>query len=376
MKDMSMNKKRILIVNDVVFAGGVETLMYDLTNAWHDKYNITILSNFKEKSFFNKYPTNVEYHYRFINIFTRFETLNNFIEKLFFIPDLIKRKKFDKYDCAIAIKDNKVISYVSKLKCKKKFGWFHTDINTNKLSQHILQKKYITTDMLLKFDKIFCVSEQCKKSVIDNYGDTKNLIVQYNPVDVKRIISLSKEPINLPKTNKIRFVTVGALIKAKGMDLLIDAVNKLNEEGYELELYIVGLNTDQDGLQTYLKNIDCKCIHVTGNVDNPYPYIKSADWYISASRSEGYSFSIQEAAVLNVPLMLTDVSGTRELLGSNGEYGIIMKITAESIHSDMKDVLVNLDKQKYYRNKIIQRKQIITYEKQIKIIEEIINDKK
>ena len=34
----------ILITNDLVFGGGVEKLMYDLVMAWHEKYDITVMS--------------------------------------------------------------------------------------------------------------------------------------------------------------------------------------------------------------------------------------------------------------------------------------------------------------------------------------------
>ena len=101
-------KKRILIVNDLLIGGGVEKLMYDLTWAMHDKYDITIMTDEKSDSFNDLYPDNVSYiwqrDYKIPkNGFLKFiyqKTIKKVKRKLL-------KKKLDnaKYDIAIAIKE-------------------------------------------------------------------------------------------------------------------------------------------------------------------------------------------------------------------------------------------------------------------------------
>ena len=44
--------KKVLIVNDLIKGGGVEKLLYDFVYRWHDKYDITVMSLYKEWDFY------------------------------------------------------------------------------------------------------------------------------------------------------------------------------------------------------------------------------------------------------------------------------------------------------------------------------------
>ena len=53
-------KKKILITNDLVLGGGVEKLMYDLVMAWHEKYDITVMSYKYDDRFYDVYPSDFD----------------------------------------------------------------------------------------------------------------------------------------------------------------------------------------------------------------------------------------------------------------------------------------------------------------------------
>ena len=95
-----------------------------------------------------------------------------------------------------------------------------------------------------------------------------------------------------------------------------------------------------------------------------------ADWFISSSLFEGYSLVSQEAAILDVPMLLTDVSGVRELLEDNS-YGIVMENSVRGIYEEMKRVIDNPKLHEYYKQRIMERKRIITYEKRLEEIEKM-----
>jgi glycosyltransferase involved in cell wall biosynthesis len=119
------------------------------------------------------------------------------------------------------------------------------------------------------------------------------------------------------------------------------------------------------------KRLNIKNVHFLGLRSNPYKYMKMADWLLSSSIFEGYSLVSQEAALLDTPLILTDCSGVRELLGDS-EYGIVMEPSVIGIYNGMKKVMDNPELNQYYRDRIIERKKIIDKEVRFKEIEDML----
>ena len=63
---------------------------------------------------------------------------------------------------------------------------------------------------------------------------------------------------------------------------------------------------------------------------NPYPYIKSADIYVQASRFEGFGMTIGEAKILNKPIVSTDFEVVYDQL-TDRENGLIVEKNGDSI---------------------------------------------
>jgi len=55
-------------------------------------------------------------------------------------------------------------------------------------------------------------------------------------------------------------------------------------------------------------------IRFTGHVDDVAPYLQAADFFVSASRSEGMPSAVLEAIACGLPLVLSDIEPHRELL--------------------------------------------------------------
>lgn len=364
-------KKSILIVNDLAFGGGVEKLMQIFAQEWHDKYKITILTNELSDSFYSVYPKNVrnlktEIHFKakrpFGHIALWVSNFVNWCRKLFFSQN----------DIAIAIKEGKTTRFVSELRNKNKIAWVHTDLESCHWSKYAYDSDQDELESLKKYDHVVCVSEQTKNSIKAVLGDLNNTVVCYNPINVEEIIKKSQEKVEIPTKYSTRFVSVGRLDYLKGFDLLINACLKLNSQGYIFELWIIGDGNERNKLEKIIKEAKADNIVLWGNKDNPFPYMKDADWFISSSRAEGFSIVSQEATVLGLPLMLTDCSGVRELLGNSGEYGIIMDINEDSIYENIKCVLEDQKLRKYYANKIKEKQSTITYLERLDEIENLL----
>ncbi|WP_028241943.1 glycosyltransferase [Pseudobutyrivibrio ruminis] len=378
-------KKKILLMNDLIVGGGVEKLMYDLVMAWHEKYDITVMSYRYDDRFYDIYPSDVKYLSESV---PREYKSNPFVHVLSSInrriygATIVRRIEKMGFDVMLCMKDGGTMWSGLKYNIPVKYAWNHTDYNSHYYTLSTFGSAEAEVEAMQQYKNIVCVSQDIKKGVCDVIGDPGNLIVKYNPINVENILEKAKEPVvdidslDLPKdAQPVRFVSVGRLNEQKGYTFLIEACKALEDEGYNFEVIVVGAQ-EEWGEETRrideaMRRTGAKKIKFIGGRSNSYKYMAIADWFISTSIYEGYSLVSQEAAVLDVPLMLTDCSGVRELLGDS-EYGIVMPINVVGIYKSMKRVLDNPELREYYKNKIMERKSIITYQERIREIEKLI----
>lgn len=368
----------MLIANDLLRGGGVEKLMHDFVMSWYKEYEITILTEHKDSEFTQLYPASVRYlHYHPKNRLGHIHglrRLNELLIKLYrrLIFIRINRKAFD---IAIAMKEGWITKYISKSKARVKLSLVHVDYFNAYWTKSVFSDNKQELDCMKAYQNIICVSEAIKKSILSVIGDPGNLVVRYNPIDVRKILELSLEPMegmeeNIPK-GKTLFVSIGRLHYQKGYDLLIKACAQLEREGLDYELWLIGSGIEEQNLKDRLLEEKIKNIKLLGEKINPYGLLRYASWFISSSRYEGYSLVSQEAAVLDIPIIATDCSGVRELLGEDGEYGVITEITAESLFQAMKQVIENPALRQIYREKIRLRTKMINYEDRMNQIMEL-----
>lgn len=379
-KDMAV-KKKVLIVNDMVQGGGVEKLMYDLVWHWHKKFDISVMTYGYYREGETLFPEDV----RYLSASVKKEHNSNiFVKQL----DKVRRKFYEKFfeqkldrmgfDMVIAIKDGWVTQKVSRMKIPVKYGWNHTDYNRYYYTQGIFGTAEKEYECMKGFQKIVCVAESVRQGVIDVIGDPGNLVVKYNPINVEDILEQAREPVvdieEMPSQGVPRFVTVGRLNHQKGYDLLLEACYMLERDGLQFEVLIIGgeepWGDEHNRLYRTQKRLGLKNVRFLGGRKNPYKYMRCADWFLSSSIFEGFSLVSQEAAVLDIPLILTDCSGVRELLG-DGEYGIVMGISVLEIYKNMKRVIMHPELHEHYKEKIMERKQMICFDERIKEIEEL-----
>ena len=375
-----MEKKKILFVNDIAYGGGTEMVLRQITaNLPRDRYSITVLTFVNDDNFYQYYGDDIKYMYLYKKDMMSSDT---FAGKCI---NRIKRDRRDRvikkmiqkegFDVAVSIKEGSAMKYVSKLKAPRKVAWIHTDYSVLHWSAGCFGSDEEELACMKTFDKVVCVSNTVMNNVIKYVGDSGNMCVLENPIDEKDIMAKSHESQNIVSRTpgKVLFVTVGRLCREKGYDMLIEACHRLNLQGLEdmYEVWIIGGGECESELKTQLAQENVSNVRMLGRQDNPYKFMKEADWFISTSRAEGYAIAPQEAAVLGIPVIATDCSGVRELLG-DGEYGIIIGIDVDSIEEYMKQVILEPDKEEYYRSKIIEISSDITIDTRINKIIEIL----
>ena len=183
-----------------------------------------------------------------------------------------------------------------------------------------LQTVFIGVERLLSYltDVILCVS--------DKDADNAKIIIGISNEKVRIIrnaVYPQKEKL-FKSNNSLKLLFVGRLAHPKRLDLLIDAVEKIDN----VSLTVVG---DGPNRNTYKKSDKVEFIGEVKNFNEFYKY----DAFTLISDSEGLPMSAIEAASAGLPLLLSNVGGCSELIKNNG---LLVDNTIESIINAINDI--------------------------------------
>lgn len=377
--------KRILFINDILLncfdehinsfvGGGVEVLLNLYIDYLRDPFQIdVVLLNPNIKDISNSRKDKVRYYSYLYE--TKLGRIKNYAASFDEEGKLSNTKHNldnQQYDVVFALKEGEVSFYGSKIKAKKHYAFVHTDYLANSHTIAFFKNRENEVACIKRFNHVICVSEAVKQSFVEVIGDPGNLTVMYNPLDIDKITRLSTEtlPAQYQKEEGVfRFVMLGNILFPKGYDLLLEAIEKI-DDSHKYEVCIIGRenNQDIDLMERLKKNMHIKLF---GFMDNPYPVLKSADCFLSTSRYEGQSLSVQEAIVLEVPLLLTNVAGSKELI-LDSQYGILMEANPCAISASMEKVLTDITLHKKLKEKVILRKQELDFKSRLHKFQELI----
>lgn len=381
--------EKILVVIDTLKGGGAEKVLYDiLRNIDLSKYKIELFLIQNEGIYREKIKElgiNIEFLFDerkdlFSNIlYRKFKSMIIKILRYFYCkyPILIKKLKNKNYDVEIAFLEgystvlvaNRKNNVPVNMKCKK-IAWVHIDLEKHRVLNSNLEK-----ESYQKMNEVICVSEDSKKSVLNLYSENEIKVkVIYNPIDKNNILEKSKEKIEMKK-DKLNIITVGRLNQQKGYDILLQSHNKLIKEGLDHNLIILGEGPERKNLEKYIKDNNLeKNIQLLGFKENPYPYLKEADIFVSSSRYEGYPLVLCEAVCLGKPIIATNCTGPKEIL-ENGKYGLMAEVeNIEDLADKMKKLILDEKLRKKYSDLSRKRAEIFNIRKTIQEIEDLLNE--
>lgn len=126
-------------------------------------------------------------------------------------------------------------------------------------------------------------------------------------------------------------VSVGRLDKAKGYDLAIRACAKILQSGHNIKWFVIGEGSERMALEQLISDEKIEDSFVLlGEKENPYPYISNATVYAQTSLFEGRSSTINEAKILEKPIVVTNFDSVFEQIKS-GVNGLIVEKDADQI---------------------------------------------
>lgn len=265
----------------------------------------------------------------------------------------------------------KLLSHSTNNKAKK-YAWVHCNMDKDHWTASIYPTLEDEEVAYNRYDKILCVSDTAVQGFMQTFsGVTTPVLKIYNPINAQVIQNMAAERKDVEK-KVIRLVTVGRLEHQKGYDRLVRVVNRLVEDGLSLELWILGVGSQEASLKQYIQEHQLdEYVKLLGFHSNPYKYIVQGDLFVCSSRSEGYSTAVTEALILGLPVITTDCSGMAELL-KDGECGIITENDDEAFYQGLKNLLADVSLLEHYRQKAIERGKDFTIESLMKPIETLL----
>lgn len=347
--------KRILIANDLLQGGGVETVLENMVRYLAKQGNeVTLLipetSDYEVKELFGDrvklYPS-----MRSLKNVSRYSIMWFFDRGLYLLQKQLHKFKLSlmNYDVVIALKEGPTMKELSKIYAKRKFAWVHTDYNYFHWTDYLFRTSNGERKCMQKFEKVVCVSEAAADSVVNTIGDPKNLCVKYNPIDTDRINRLSVQNFGINKGNTFLFVSVGRLVAQKNYKLLLEACSRL-EKKYDFEVWILGDGPERSELEKMIGEKFVSSVKLLGNQVNPYPFIKAADIFVSTSVTESYGLTIQEALILKTPVIAVECPAIKEVFDT--KYGLLIDNEISALCDAMEKMMQQPDLRNKFKTQI------------------------
>lgn len=344
-------KKKLLFGITGLTLGGAERVLVDIANKLCEKYDITIFTIYAKGELQKELCPKVKVKTLYNNSYLELSNLQKKIIplKILFLKNFTYKKYIKgNYDVEIAFLEGPVTRLFSvKNRSVKKIAWIHNDITKvfgNGVKSKI--KKILDKKIYSKYDLLVFVSRDNLKKFNKQYKDIRNKYLEpikkeviYNYINKENIIKKAEEKPEIEFNKKvINFVTVARLVEQKGIARLIKVHKMLIENGLRHNFYIVGDGPEKEKLQKIIKNYGVTdTFLLLGKKENPYPYIKNADYFCLLSHFEGYGMVLEEAKILNKEIIITDTAA-REAV-RNYKNSLILENSESGIFEGLKKII-------------------------------------
>lgn len=220
--------------------------------------------------------------------------------------------------------------------------------------------------------EVICVSHGIKEVLIEDKITNKTPVVIWNG-SVSGIDTIKFNPENFKNKSSLRqqynidendFVVtfIGRLVKDKGINELVEAINYLHTKYANIKLLLIGgFENTGNPVSDITKKIidDSDFIIATGPQQDIVPFLSITDLFAFPSYREGFGLSLMEAGAMGIPSIASNIPGCNEVV-IDGKTGILIPSYSSQAIIDSIEKLYNnrelLNKIKSNcRNSIIER---------------------
>lgn len=257
--------------------GGVEVAILNLIEKLHNEYNITIAYSAPDSS-------------------------SEMLIKMSEFADIVNLNYLSsEVDTVVYCS---VYCQRDRIKAKKELRWLHGCLGDMKVR---LPKE--------KIENYIAVGKVCKEQLDAQLINQESILI-YNELNSK-IHELAKN--KLKKEKKLNLVTVSRISREKGFERMLKVSEQLKKDGIDYVWNVVGSGYDKRYEESIRKQAPENWVF-HGKLENPFPYIKNADFLLQLSDYEAFGFVLLEALVLGTTVITTDYSSASEMINDTNGY--------------------------------------------------------
>ncbi len=370
---LSRKIKILFLIHDLGQGGAEKVLVNLVNNMDRSKFDISVTVLFGGGV--NEQFLKPDIHYR--AVFSRTFHGNSHIMKLLTPAQLHRLFVNDEYDIEVAYLEGPAARIISgsQNKSTKLVSWIHIEQNSAEDAARSFRSIKEAVSCYNHFDRIIGVSEEVRRTFLKALPVKVPMQVLYNTNESTAIVRQSQDTVDnsLFRSDEIKLVGVGKLLKNKGFDRMARIVKRLDSEGYPVHLYALGIGPLRDDLERYsAENHLEEKITLLGYQTNPYKYVSKCDLFVCASLAEGFSTAATEALIVGTPVCTVEVSGMKEMLGEHNEWGVVTENSEEALYRGIKDLLDHPEKLAHYKEKAIERGKTFSTENTVRAVEEML----
>lgn len=263
-----------------------------------------------------------------------------------------KQEKWEVVFCGKALFEG-LIGYLLKKKCGVPYVIFTYAMEIEDWKSNLWQKLKLKK-ILRNADKVVCINDVTKKSLIELGVAESSIVKAWPGVDAKMLEESNAEQVEgiLEKyeLSQPYIISVGRLIKRKGFDLVIEAFSQIDQTKFgDTKLVIVGDGPELDKLQGDVEGelLDTSVLFLP---DVPNKDLRAlyagAHLFVLAPREivndiEGFGIVYLEAAAQGVPCIGTKTGGVPEAVVDGGTGIVVKSENVDAICKAMERILAD-----------------------------------
>ena len=364
--------KILFLIHDLGQGGAEKVLVNLVNNMDRSKFDISVTSLFGGG--INEQFLKGDIHYR--TIWKKEFPANSKFMKILTPQQMHALCVREHYDIEVSYLEGPSARVISGCQSSdtKLVSWIHVEQHTmDNLAASFRNEKEAYCSYS-RFDQTVCVSQCVYEDFCYLLDFQKPCTVLYNTIESDMILNEANEPASeLLKDKNIRIIAVGTLKESKGFIRLLNIIRRLKDEKYPVHLYILGKGPLQQKMEAHIsQNSLSDFVTLLGYHTNPYKYVSKCDLFVCSSFAEGFSTAATEALIVGTPVCTVEVSGMKEMLGENNEYGLVVENTEEALYQGIRRFLKEPGLLEYYKKQAKIRGKYFSKEKTVQAVEKML----
>ena len=367
-------KKLLFLIHDLGQGGAEKVLVNLVNNMDRSKFDISVTVLFGGGVNEQFLAPDIHFH----AVFPKEVPGNSKLMKLLTPKQLHRLCVKEHYDIEVSYLEGPSARVISGCQdpYTKLVSWIHVEQHTmDKLAGSFRSEKEARA-CYDRFDQTVCVSQYVHDDFCRLLDFQKPCRVLYNTVESDKILTGAGEAApELSDDGMVRLIAVGTLKQSKGYLRLLQIIKRLCEEQCPIHLYILGIGPLRQEMEEYIcRNELQSTVTLLGYQTNPYKYVSKCDLFVCASFAEGFSTAATEALIVGTPVCTVEVSGMKEMLGENNEWGIVTENSEEALYQGIEELLDEPALLAHYKGQAAERGKMFSTEKTVRAVEEMLEN--